>query len=382
MSDNTIVIIGSGLAGYSVVKEFRTLDKETPIVMITADQGDYYSKPQLSTALTMGKRAEQLNMGTAVDMADKFNIEIKTQTKIIGIDRDKQVVIGDDFHQPYAKLVLALGADKLTAPLTGDGVDDVQSVNTLEEYDAFRAWLGDKKSIAIIGAGLVACEFANDLANVGVRVTMIAPDHYPLQRFVPEQTGRVLESALTDKGVTWHLCRFATEVHRVDNGFNIVLDNMESITVDGVFSATGLVPKTQLACTAELKVERGIVVNAELQTSDPNIYALGDCAEVNGYVLQHIAPLLACARALAKTLSGISTEVTYPAMPIIVKTPACPMSCYPPVDAQQGVWQFSGVAPDLEGQFIDSGGNLAGFALSGNTLRKRAEFMKQLPDLF
>lgn len=382
MSDNPIVIIGSGLAGYSVVKEFRELDKETPIVLITADRGDYYSKPQLSTALTMGKRAEQLNMGTAADMAEKFDIDIKTQIKIIGIDRDQQVIIGDNFRQPYAKLVLALGASKLAAPLTGDGASDVQSVNTLEEYDVFRQWLDGKKSIAIIGAGLVACEFANDLANVGIKVDMIAPDHYPLQRFVPEQTGRALESALTDKGVTWHLCCFATEVTRVDNSFKVVMDNMASVTVDGVFSAIGLAPKTQLAHAAGLDVERGIVVNPELQTSDPNIYALGDCAEVNGYVLQHIAPLLACARALAKTLAGTPTAVVYPAMPIIVKTPACSVSCYPPKDLQKGVWQFSGEAPNLEGQFIDLDGNLAGFALSGNTLRKRAEFMKQLPDLF
>lgn len=382
MSSNKLVIIGSGLAGYSLVKELRQLKDQSEITLITADRGDYYSKPQLSTALGTNRSADDLIMNTAEDMAEKFQITVVPNTLIQHVDRDSKKVIGDRYECDYDTLVLALGADKLAVPLSGDGVADVQSVNTLEEYAQFRQWLDGKKHIGVLGAGLVGCEFANDLVNGGYEVTVIAPDHYPLQRFVPERIGRVLQDALVQKGVAFKLCRFATEVNTAVMGYEIVLDNMDKFEVDGVFSAIGLRPRTQLAELADLAVERGIVTNGLLQTSDPAIYALGDCAEVRGKVLLHIAPLLACARALAKTLHGVPTEVHYPAMPIVVKTPACPINTLVPSSVMDGEWQFTGDAPNIEAQFIDSTGNLEGFSLSGNTLRRRAELVKELPDLF
>jgi len=144
-----IVIIGSGLAGYSLAKEFRQLNKEAEVVLITADRGDYYSKPQLSTALHVGKSAGDLLMSSAEQMAEKLQITV-IQNKIIrNIDRDEKRVLADNYTCEYDKLVLAIGADKLSVPLDGSGVADVQSVNTLEEYEGFRAWLEGKKVLGI-----------------------------------------------------------------------------------------------------------------------------------------------------------------------------------------------------------------------------------------
>lgn len=371
-----IVIVGSGLAGYSVAKEFRALNQDAEVTLITVDRGDYYSKPQLSTALAMGKTAEALLMNTAAEMAEKLALTVKTHCRVIGIDRDQQKVIADGFECHYDQLVLALGANKLAVPLDGTGVDDVCSLNTLEEYEAFRQWLSCKKHIGILGCGLVGCEIANDLVTAGYDVTVIAPDHYPLQSLVPEKVGRALQQALTEKGVAWQFCRFTTEVNKAGTGYQLLFDNMQSLAVDGVFTAIGLHPRTLLAESAGLKVERGIVTNALLQTSDPNIYAVGDCAEVNGEVRLHIAPLLAGARALAKTLNGQPTEVHYPPMPIVVKTPACPINVCPPIDATNGEWQFEGDAPNIVAQFVDAEADLRGFALTGNTLRRRVELLK------
>lgn len=377
-----IVIIGSGLAGYSLAKEFRQLNKEAEIVLVTQDRGDYYSKPQLSTAFHLGKTASDLLMNTAAQMAQKLQIEVVANKAVHNIDRDEKRVLAEGYTCSYDQLVLAVGADKLMAPLSGDGAADVQSVNTLEEYEVFRSWLNGKKRIAVLGSGLVGCEFANDLATGGYDVEVMAPDHYPLQRFVPEKIGVALKDALSEKGVKWHLCRFASEVNSTADGYEVVFDNMEKIHVDGVLSAIGLTPRTQLAELANLVVEKGVVTNELLQTSDPNIFALGDCAQVCGHVLLHIAPLLACARALAKTLNGTPTPVHYPAMPILVKTPACAINVCPPYLQDHGQWTFTGDSPDLEAQCVDSAGNLLGFALSGNTLRRRVELLKLLPDLF
>ncbi len=382
MSTNHVVILGSGLAGYSLVKELRQLNQQIPITLITADRGDYYSKPQLSTAYDLKRSAADLVMNTKEQMAEKFNINIVTQTLIQSIDRHAKKVIADQYECDYNTLVLALGADTLSVPLNGDGVDDVHTVNTLEQYDQFRQSLDGKKYIGILGSGLVGCEFANDLMRGGYHVEVIAPDRYPLQRFVPEQIGFVLQDALSAQGVVWHPCRFATEVNHSKNGYDILLDNMQKITVEAVLSAIGLHPRTQLAQSADLAVERGIVTNALLQTSDPSIYALGDCAEVGGHVLQHIAPLLVCARALAKTLNGEPTSVRYPAMPIMVKTPICPITVCPVPHSVEGVWHVTGEAPNLEAHFINSHGNLSAFALSGTLVQRRAELLKRLPDVF
>ena len=378
----SIVIIGSGLAGYSLAKEFRQLDKETPLTLITADRGDFYSKPQLSTALTAKRDASALVMSTAARMADKLNLNVLTQTTVTAVDRDTKTVVFEQGSVHYSKLILALGADKLMAPLSGDGVEDVQSINTLEEYEIFREWLEGKKKIAIIGAGLVGCEFANDLINTGYEVEVIAPENYPLTRFVPEKVGKALQDALSKLGVCWNLCRFATEVNQSDTGYTLLLDNMDKVAADGVLSAIGLRARIQLASDIGLEVGRGIIVNRQLQTSDPDIYALGDCAEVNGHLLLHIAPLLMCARALAKILTGDDIEVRYPPMPVIVKTPACPINSILPEADSEGSWACTGDDAHLDCQFFDFKENLLGFTLTGKAMRRRAELIKELPDLF
>lgn len=380
--NSSIVIIGSGLAGYTVAKEFRALDKETSVTLITADNGDFYSKPQLSTAFSYKRDASQLVMNTAEDMSHKLNIKILTRSTIVKIDRHAKKIFFQDGELSYSQLILALGAEKLLPPFKGNAVGEVQSVNSLEDYATFRYWIEGKEKIAVIGAGLVGCEFANDLATAGYQVTIVAPEEYPLARFVPEKIGLMLKKALSALGVCWQFGHLVNEVNHQDQGVVLTLDDATKLHVDGVISAVGLRPRTELAIEAGLEVAKGIVVNPYLQTSDESIFALGDCAEVNGHLLLHIAPLLAAARALAKTLTGERTAVHYPAMPIIVKTPACPINVFQPYSAPNGKWHYTGDEAGIEAQLLDSKGKLIGFVVTGNQLRRRTELIKELPDLF
>lgn len=376
-----IVIIGSGLAGYMLAKEFRKLDKESELTIITKNNGDFYSKPQLSTALTLNKLADSLSMGSHEKMAQQLDATIITNALVSKIDTDAQVVLHDKRETAYTSLVLAVGAEKLQAPLSGDAVNDVQSVNHLEEYASFRAWLEGKEHIAIIGAGLVGCEFANDLINHGCKVSVFAPEKWPLMGLLPEQIGKVLKEALAEKGVDWHLCRFAERVDKTDAGITLSTTTADYIDVDGVFSAVGLRSNTGLAKAAGVAVREGIQVNKFLQTNVKNIYALGDCAEVEGHVKQYVAPLLQCARALAKTLSGDTTPVLYPAMPVIIKTPACPLALLPPEKGVEGHWKVEGAGRDLNALFYNAQEELVGFALSGSCVTQKMELVKQMPAL-
>jgi rubredoxin-NAD+ reductase len=162
-----VVIIGSGLAGYTVAREFRKLDGEAPLVMLSSDHGGFYSKPMLSNAFAQKKDTDALLGKGAVQMAEELNLDIRAHAKVTSIDvTQKQVVVNGE-TVPYSKLVLAMGADPIRLPLQGDGADGVLSVNDHGDYRRFREAIEGKKNIAILGAGLIGCEFANDLAGAG-----------------------------------------------------------------------------------------------------------------------------------------------------------------------------------------------------------------------
>lgn len=383
MKKQAIVIIGSGLAGYLFAKEFRKLDTTTPLEIITANDGAFYSKPLLSTALTNKKLIAQLAVYSANEMSSQLQARIHTHMLVESIDPSSQMIQIRREKIAYQKLIMACGSKTVTPILQGDGLSAVTSINDLAAYERFRAWIEDKKSLVILGAGLVGCEFANDLINVGYHVEVISPDPYPLAKLVPERVGVALQKSLAEKGVNWHLNKAATVVSSDANGYRIALGDENTIhAADGVLSAIGIRPQCGLAETLNLKRNWGIVVDRYLKTSIENIYALGDCAEVAGEVRQYVAPLLQCARALARHLMGDKHPVQYPPMPIIIKTPACALAAYPPPATIEGEWQYWGEGNHQKALFYDREGKLLGFALSGDCVKERMLLTQQLPAVF
>jgi len=145
---SAIVIIGSGLAGYTLVREIRKLDKAAPITVITREPGYFYSKPMLSTALASKKEAAQLVTTPADGMAAQLEISIMSETDVNAIDCAAQTIQTSKGAIAYGKLVLALGADQIRIPLQGNAASEVLSVNDLEDYAKFRSAITDKKKVA------------------------------------------------------------------------------------------------------------------------------------------------------------------------------------------------------------------------------------------
>ena len=384
MNQNTsqssaIVIIGSGLAGYTLVREIRKLDKAAPITVITREPGYFYSKPMLSTALASKKEAAQLVTTPADGMAAQLEISIMSETDVNAIDCAAQTIQTSKGAIAYGKLVLALGADQIRIPLQGNAASEVLSVNDLEDYAKFRSAITDKKKVAILGAGLIGCEFANDLVLGGYEVDVIDLAPQVLGRLLPEAAAKDLQGKLSDAGVKWH---FSTTVQTVDrNGdvLQITLANGSLISCDVVLSAVGLKPRLDLAKSAGIHTAAGIAVNRELQTSVSNVYSLGDCAEVEGLVLPYVMPLMQAARALAPTLIGQPTLVSYPAMPVMVKTPALPTVVSPPAKGAEGQWKTIPIEGGIEARFESADGKLLGFALMGKATMQRGALTKELP---
>jgi rubredoxin-NAD+ reductase len=378
-----IVIIGAGLAGYQLAREFRKLDDTIPLTIVTADEGKYYSKPLLSTAFTTGKTAEMLPTSTAELMSFQLNATIGTNAFVSAIDPINKTILLNEEKIPYSKLVLACGADVIKPQLKGDAVNEILSINHLYHYAEFRELVKNKKRIAIFGAGLIGCEFANDLSNAGYEVHIIAPAKAPLDLLIPEKVGRILQTALEQNGVHFHLSCVANRINRIENGdYSLELSNGNELEVEFVLSAIGLTPHTMLANTANILCNRGIIVNRYLETSVPDIYALGDCAEVEGHVLPYITPLLNCSKALAKTLAGTPTPVEYPAMPVVVKTPAHPIVVCPPPKNLSGTWQIEVKDNNVRALYYNEEKQLYGFVLTNEAVKERMALAKEIPSLF
>lgn len=374
------LIIGAGLAGYTLARHLAKRMKGNAITLVAADSGRYYYKPDLSTALGRHQTPSDLAEASAEHMAEALGLNIHPDLTVDRVDREAKRVQAGSRRFPYDQLVLAVGARPRALPATGDGVEAIHRVNNLADYERFREALPGARHVAIVGAGLIGCEFANDLAAGGYQVTVIAPGCTPLPQLLPPAAGQALARGLEAAGVCLCLGRHVRTVEGGPGRFTIVLDDGAAVTADRVLSAIGLTPNTELAAEAGLPIRHGIVADRTLQVAE-NVYALGDCMELEGLVLPFVAPLKACAKALARTLAGEPTRVRYPAMPITVKTPAHPV-VVSPAYGREGTWQIE--ADDEAGVRAEHrapDGTLNGFALTGSHVRDRQTLVRQVPPL-
>ncbi|MFI8398483.1 NAD(P)/FAD-dependent oxidoreductase [Pseudomonas sp. NPDC078863] len=376
-----VVIIGTGLAGYNLAREFRKLDSETPLLLITADDGRSYSKPMLSTGFGKNKDADGLSMAEPGAMAEQLNAEVRTHTRISGIDAGhKRLWIGEE-AVPYRDLILAWGAETVRVPIEGDGADLVFPINDLEDYARFRAAAEGKRRVLVLGAGLIGCEFANDLILGGYEVQLVAPCEQVMPMLLHPAAAAAVQAGLESIGAKFHLGPVLTRLEKAADGLQAHLSDGQIIPCDVVVSAIGLRPRIDLAAAAGVQVNRGVTVDRYLKTSHTNIYALGDCAEVDGLNLLYVMPLMSCARALAQTLAANPTAVSYGPMPITVKTPVCPLVVSPPPRGREGVWSVEGQGADIKALCRSADGQLLGYALTGGAVMEKLALNKQLPPL-
>lgn len=384
-----IVIIGSGMAGYAVAREFRKLNTELELIMICADDAINYAKPTLSNALVGNKTPEQIPLGDAEKMSAQLNTQIINKSWVKSIDAAKHELTIESQNgtqtQLYSKLVLAVGANPIRLAISGDGSEDIHVVNNLDHYKAFRKQLAarEDKRVVILGAGLIGCEFANDLQNTGAKVSVVDLAPQPLGRLLPSHVAAKFQSNLEETGIQFVLGTTVDKVSRIENGdYQVSLANGQSLVADVVLSAIGLQPEINLAKQAGIHTSRGVLTNKGLETNLADIYAVGDCAEVNGTLLPYVMPIMQQARALAKTLNGEHTAVHYPAMPVAVKTPAAPLTVLPaPIDVETQ-WETEELEDGMIARAIDQDGVLRGFVLLGATAGKqRLTLTKQVPDL-
>lgn len=434
-----VIIIGSGMAGYTLARELRKLTTSLPIVMVCQDSGDSYAKPTLSNAYAQNKLADSIANASAAKMAETLNLTLLNFHQVTDINTDEQFIVvrslvneASQTTLAYRDLVLATGAHSRLLPNLAVNHQTIFAVNHLDEYKSFQQRLNTLKSqksapvkVAIIGAGLIGCEFANDLIGqntdnqtADITVAVFDKAARPLAQQLPSQASIMLQDALTQSGVTFYL---GTDITSITTNVNTNIDTSDNATVtisfdrdkqsqtfeaDIVLIAIGLVANTDLAASANIAiassqhinptithlprtVQQGIKVDAYLATSAKHIYAIGDCANVMGSYMPYVMPLMNQAKALAKTLAEphmAPTKVAYPAMPVAIKTPSLPLVVLP-VSGQysddQLYWQTTQTTDGMvmTAHPKDDSNSILGFVLAGKEAAKqRLTLTKQVAD--
>ncbi len=376
-----LVIVGSGLAGYGLAREVRRRDAERPIVVVTRDGGEQYAKPNLSLALAAGRHSEDLVQADATTVAAKLGITVRSHAAVQAIDLQRQTVTIDGEALVYGDLVLAVGADPLRPPWLDDALlasGRVLQVSDLDGYRQLRTVLDRQpgQRVLVVGAGLIGCEFATDLALAGHHVDVVDVAAHPLGRLLPPQLAGVLAQRLAAAGVNWHLGGAIVTLRTDGDGVAARLSDGRVVEAGLCLVAIGLQPRTGLARAAGLATERGIRVNALLQTSAPRVWALGDCAEVAGRWQPFVAPLMQAVRALATTLTATPTAVEQVAQPIVVKTPPWPTVLLPPEGPVQ--WRIEASEDSARGLAVDGEGTLRGWVLMGAATAERSRWLAAL----
>lgn len=371
-----IVIIGSGFAARTLVKNIRKLDSHVPLTLIAADGMEEYSKPELSHVISQAQRADDLIRQTAGDFAEQFNVRLFPYTFVTAIDPHVQVVKSADRSWQYDKLVLATGAKAFVPPLPGREM--MLTLNSLQEYHACEEQLRAAKPVLIVGAGLIGCELAMDFQRAGKTVTLLDNAASILPALMPPEVSARLQHCLTANGVRLLLAAKLARLEARESGVRAQLDDERSIDADVVVAATGLVPHTALAQAAGLETRRGIVVDATLQTSHPHIFALGDCAEIHGQVLPFLQPIQLSAMTLAKNLTGSPAQLTLPTMLVKVKTPLMPLHLAGETSRADLRWRITTDAAGMVAKGVDIDDKLRAFVVSEDRMKEAFALLKAL----
>ncbi|AMN66633.1 FAD-dependent oxidoreductase [Psychrobacter sp. P11G5] len=325
-----VVIIGAGLAGWHVIDAIRAKDKDIPITLITADSGDRYHKPMLTMAISQNKSASDLVRATGNDAAEAANINLLANTQVSDIDAASQQLYlvsanrSDPANTSYAtisydKLVLAMGAHPIFPQSLPE--DLVWHVNHIERFGQLQEKLATgSQHVAIVGAGMVGTEIAEDLLKAGHEVTLIDLNDAPLSQMLPPKATARIAQAVKSQGINFLGSCQVSDVTRKDNGKlqvsyeplasaadSATAQQLEPLIVDHVIASTGLLVDDKLPAAAGVEFNRrtGIVVDATtLRTNASSIYAIGDCMSINGVACRYVAPLRAQAATIADDILG------------------------------------------------------------------------------
>ncbi len=342
-----VVVVGAGTAGWSVARALREAGCGLPVTIVTACDGALYPKPSLSIALARGLAPAALVERPGPALAAELGVRLLAHAWAVELDLRRRRLTTTRGTLRFTHLVLATGGRARRPALPGAGAARLFAVNDLagyarlrEAFDAARvraAAEGRPPRLAIVGAGLVGCELADDFAGAGAEVALLEARALPLADRLDAPTATRLRDALRGRGVRFHGGATVQEVvvpagaAADDPRIGLVWRDLAGGSAAGAFDlglvAVGVEPETRLARRAGLAVRAGIVVDeATLACAAERVWALGDCAEVDGRVGGTVEPILRQARTIAGAIAGRPERYLARDPVWVVKTACLPLT--------------------------------------------------------
>jgi rubredoxin---NAD+ reductase len=340
------LIVGAGRAGWAMAQALRDAGWQQPITVLSACSGDVYDKPLISVAVARGLAPEAMVRESAAAAAARLDVQLRCGTQAVAIEPGARRLRTTRGTLRYSQLVLAHGAESVLPAVLPAGA--VWRINDLAAYQKLRVALqGGPQHLAVVGAGLVGCELANDLALAGHRITLLDTQPLPLAAQLPAAAGQRLLRAWQGLPINFV---GGVQVKALVPGegarHRLQLADGRTIDADQVIAATGLRAPTRLARSAGLVFDGsagGIAVDAQTgATSVPGIYALGDCVAVNGRASRYIEPIARQARGIAAAMCGLPPPTVAGGDTVLrVKTSALPitLTAAPGDAADRAPWQ-------------------------------------------
>ncbi|WP_374409230.1 FAD-dependent oxidoreductase [Hydrogenophaga sp.] len=340
-----VVIVGGGRAGWAMAEALRGLDEALPITLVSACAADVYDKPLLSVALARRLAVGSLVRETGAQAAARLGVRLMAQTQATLVNPRALTLGTTRGTLPFSELVLAHGAQVALPPTLP--AELCWRINHLDAYLRLRQSLGLPDTgtlpegvaphVAIVGAGLIGSELANDLALAGCRITLIDPMPEPLARWSAQAAGRTALEAWKDLPIRFVGGAGVEAMESTDGGSKrLSLSSGETLLADQVIAATGLATPNRLATSAGLAWANGIAVDGTtLATSHPRIHALGDCITIDGQASRYIEPIGRQAATIAAKIAARRQGAALDACPVPyevrpttvrVKTTSCPMT--------------------------------------------------------
>lgn len=308
MDKKRLVLVGNGMAGVKTIEEILKIDKESyEITIIGEEPYPNYNRILLSKVLQGDTTVDDITLNDW-NWYKENNIQLFVNEKVIQIDSNAKVIttnVGTAI--PYDELIIATGSKPFILPIPGSDKKGVTTFRDIKDTDTMVKASKNYRKAAVIGGGLLGLEAARGLLNLGMEVTVVHLGSNLMDRQLDATAATLLKAELEGQGMRFLLEKDTTEIIGDKRVECLKFSDGDFLECDLVVMAVGIKPNIELAKQAGITINRGIIVNDYLQTSIPNIYAVGECAEHKGIAYGLVAPLFEQAKVLAKAVCGVQT---------------------------------------------------------------------------
>jgi len=299
-----LIVIGNGMAGVACVEQILKHAPKFEITIFGDETHVNYNRILLSSVLAGEKAAEDIVLN-GLDWYEKHGIELRLGVRITDLDSERKTVTGDDGSvAPFDKVLIATGSTPLIPPMEGVKKEGVFVFRNLDDTRALLNHAGSGKKAVVIGGGLLGLEAARGLQVQGCDVTVIHLMDTLMERQLDFAGGVYLKAKMECLGVKVLLERNTAAILGNGKAEGVAFKDGSTLAADFVVIAVGIRPNVELGRKAGLQVNRGIVVNDYMETSNPDIFAVGECVEHNGACYGLVAPLFEQGKVLAATITG------------------------------------------------------------------------------